>query len=100
MRIPFSGVHLEQLFHKVFRLRGDLRPRVSLKLDLPFQHHLEDLLLVVSPEGWQAGQQDVEDDTERPEVGLKGVVLAKHFRGDVVGGADKLIEALFGLEED
>ena len=35
------------------------------------EHHVEDLLLGVPPEGGQPRQQDVEQDTQRPDVGCR-----------------------------
>jgi hypothetical protein len=42
-------------------------------------HHPEDLVLCVAPEGRQAAEQDVQDDSQGPHVSLVTVVLAQHL---------------------
>ncbi len=46
---------------------------------------LHDLLVVLRVEGGDAGEHDVEDDSERPHVALFVVAFADDFGGDVVG---------------
>ena len=49
---------------------------------------------LAGPEGRNSAEEDVEDDADAPDVGLRAIVPLEHLRRDVVGAADDVPEHL------
>jgi len=67
---------------------------------LTFTHLLHDVLVGLSVKGRHAREQDVGDNTARPDITLFVVVLVENFRGDVVGSAELLVEVAVGVVDE
>jgi len=70
---------VQQFAQEVLRLVTDTLPDFSGVVKIPFAaevFHLIKNIFVRSSKGWSAAQQDVEDDTNAPEVALFRVVVA------------------------
>lgn len=99
----FSGdpsIHVvsEHFGNEVFGFFGDMFPFrtceiVSANLDL-----LDNFSIIVSVEGRSATQQNVEDNTDTPDITFLIVLGIQHFRGDVVSCAICLSHFLLGVE--
>lgn len=80
-------VNAEALLDEVLSFLADalppLRERVIAKSDL-----LQDLIFAASVERRVARQQDVGNDTDRPDIALLVVALFQDFRSDVVRSSD------------
>lgn len=88
----------EQLGDQVLCLVGNVVPAWVREGELPDSHLLHDVLIAGPVEGGHAGQDDVQDDTARPDVALLIVLLVEDLGGYVIGGSKLLIEGLFGVE--
>mmetsp|Transcript_4831 Transcript_4831/g.13189 ORF Transcript_4831/g.13189 Transcript_4831/m.13189 type:complete len:226 (-) Transcript_4831:330-1007(-) len=83
------------------RLAGvtELGPWVCLEVDVALEHHLEDLLLCVTPEGRQARQEDVQNDAQTPHICFMAIVLAQYLWRNIVRASNQVSESLPRFEE-
>lgn len=94
-----GGVWLQQVGDKVLGLVGDGGPVRSREAIVATGDLVEQLVVVGAPEGWEAAQHDVDDDTGGPHVAghaVRGVVLhaVDQLGGQVAGGADGMVDEL------
>ncbi len=71
---------LEHGTDSVLGFHRDVRPGVSLEVDVALGHSVEDLLLGLAPEGRHAAQQDVQDDPAAPDVRLLAIAPLQHLQ--------------------
>lgn len=90
----------EELCDQVLGLVGNVIPARIREGELADSYLLHDVLVTRPVEGWHAGQNDVEDDTARPDVTFLIVALVQDLRGDVVGCTKLLIEPLIWVEAE
>ena len=85
--------HLQQALDHLLALLRDIVHNV---LEVPAPDLLEQLGLVLGAEGVVALQQDVEEDAERPHVGVDGTVVqfGDYFGGHVGGRAAEGVDGL------
>jgi len=87
----------EEIFDEAFSVLGDGLPDAVLKGDLALTNLLHDVSVGLTVEGGHAREQDVGDHTAGPDVTLVVVVFVQHFGGDVVRGAQLLVEVTLGV---
>ena len=85
-----SGSQTNVLFAKhvkdeVLGLRRNLIPHVSLELELTLSDLLNDFLVGFAVEGRLTTEEDIEDDTDAPDVALLRVASVNHLGSQVVG---------------
>ena len=92
------GVVGQQLGDQALGFVGDGVPAGVGERELAHADLLHDLLIAGAIEWWHARQDDVQDDTARPDVTLLVVLLIEDLGGDVVGRAELLIKGFVGVE--
>ena len=90
----------EEIFDEAFSVLGDGLPDAVLEGDLALTNLLHDVSVGLTVEGGHAREQDVGDNTAGPDVALVVVVFVQHFGGDIVGGAQLLIEVTLGVVDE
>jgi hypothetical protein len=71
---------------------ADSLPDTVLERELSLANALHDLLIGLTVEGRHTGQQDVSNDTCRPDIALLIVVFVEHLGSDVVWRAELLVK--------
>ena len=84
----------EELADEVLGLVRDVLPDFVLEVELSLSDLLHDVLIALTIEWWLSREEDISDDTARPDIVLVVVVLVENFWGNVVWGSELLIKVL------
>jgi len=84
----------EELADEVLGLVRDVLPDFVLEVELSLSDLLHDVLIALTIERWLSREEDISDDTARPDIALVVVVLVENFWGNVVWGSELLIKVL------
>lgn len=75
---------VEQTRHHVLGIFTEAIPHVRIHLQIRLNRRANDLVVVFAVEGQFAAQQEEQDDTDGPEIGLLAVALHRqHFGRDI-----------------
>ena len=86
----FRNISFKKIVDEIFGVRRHISPNLVIECEFAILNVVHDLLLVPSAEWGLTGQDDVHDDSCRPQVALLVVVLLNDLGGDVVRSADHL----------
>lgn len=84
----------KQLGDEVLRSIRDVSPARVSEGELSSADFLHNFLVVLSIEGRNTGQDNVGDNSTRPDIALLVIPLVEHFRSNVVRSAQLLIKSL------
>lgn len=90
----------EELRDEVLRLVRHVGPDLVIEVELTLSDLAHNFLVAGAVEGRHAGEEDVGDDSRRPDVTLAVVVLVEHLGRDVVGRAEFLVKRPGGVEDE
>jgi hypothetical protein len=93
-RRALLGIVGKKLGNQALCLIRNVVPARVREGELAHSNLLHDLLIARPIEGWHTREDDIEDDTARPDITLLVVLLVEDLGGNVVGGAQLLIEGL------
>ena len=88
------GIDDEHSSDEIFRFFGDGIPIWLQELVVALLDSLKQLRVIVGVKGREATQQDVDDDTERPDVARLVIVAFEDFWSDVVRCSNDRMHAL------
>ena len=88
----------EHLDDNVLGLWGDGVPEVALKGEVTISDPGNDLLIGLSVERRLSAEQDVEDDTDAPDIALFSVGALDDFRSEIVGGAKDTVHGVLVVD--
>ena len=86
----FCDIPLQKTIDEILCLLRHIAPNLIIEVEFAILNVIHNLLLVPSTEWRLARQNNVHDDSSRPQVALLGVALLDDLGGNVVGSTDHL----------
>ena len=90
----------KELGDEVLSLIGNVIPTRVREGEFSNSNLLHDVLVAGAIEGRHTRQDDVEDDTARPDVTFLVVLLVEDLRSNIVRSTELLIESLVSVEAE
>jgi len=84
----------DQLADKILRLSGNVVPLLTIVVEDTAGDHLQDLLIIVTVEGWVPAEQNVEHAAGGPHIAADVVVSGEHLGRNVIWRACTRLHAM------
>lgn len=81
---PLSWIECQHFLNQVFSVHAYMLPFVLRKQDLSTEYPCLYFLVCFAKEWRCSSQENVQDDSQGPDVTFLIVFLAKHFRGHII----------------
>mmetsp|Transcript_38605 Transcript_38605/g.109175 ORF Transcript_38605/g.109175 Transcript_38605/m.109175 type:complete len:298 (-) Transcript_38605:885-1778(-) len=94
-----AGVLNKHLLDTILCMLRNFRPGVRGEVQPALQDRVKDLLLRVAPEGGHATEEDVQDDSAAPDVGLLAVMPPQNLGSHIISAADNVPVDLVSFEK-
>lgn len=82
--IPRRNIFLDQAHQKLLSLWRVSLEGFMIEMEVTFNDIADDFKLRIAWEGHFTWKHDIEDNTERPDIDLRVVVLKEHLRSDII----------------